>query len=172
MTDTHVSDELKALVAEMPGPVISGAALVTDRQGRIVVVNPSYKDGWDLPGGMAEEGEEPHAAAVREVGEEIGLEVRIGRMLVCDAAPSSLYGRVVLDFVFEASAVDEERLRDLRVLDPELVGVTVLPPEQALNALAPAVARRVAAALRARADGVGGVYLAAGVPLGPTTAAP
>src|SRR5262249_47705816 len=52
--------------------------------GRLLLVNPTYKDYWDLPGGMAESNEPPRMAAERELREELGLTIIVGRVLVVD----------------------------------------------------------------------------------------
>ncbi len=54
---------------------VAAHVLIRDQRGHIVLVNPTYKEHWDLPGGMAENNEPPRAAAVREVGEELGLSI-------------------------------------------------------------------------------------------------
>ena len=65
---------------------IEGAnVFVTDGEGRILVVKPTYSREWMLPGGRVERGETPHAAAVREAREETGLEVALDRLLLVDA---------------------------------------------------------------------------------------
>jgi 8-oxo-dGTP diphosphatase len=65
---------------------IEGAnAFVTDADGRILVVRPTYSREWMLPGGRVERGETPHAAAVRETREETGLDVVLDRLLLVDA---------------------------------------------------------------------------------------
>lgn len=42
-------------------------------QGRVVLVRLSYAPGWRIPGGGRNRGEEPEAAMLRELREEIGL---------------------------------------------------------------------------------------------------
>jgi 8-oxo-dGTP diphosphatase len=65
---------------------VEGAnVLVTDGDGRILVVKPIYSRSWMLPGGRVERGETPHAAAIRETREETGLEVTLERLLLVDA---------------------------------------------------------------------------------------
>jgi 8-oxo-dGTP pyrophosphatase MutT (NUDIX family) len=39
------------------------------------------RDEWELPGGRLEPGEEPQAACVREIAEEIGLAARVAGIL-------------------------------------------------------------------------------------------
>ncbi len=52
-----------------------------EREGRFLVVRQQFNGGdyWDLPGGRMEHGETPHQTIIREVKEETGLEVTIGR---------------------------------------------------------------------------------------------
>src|SRR5262245_2715299 len=63
---------------------IAASAVLLDRQGRLLCVKPTYRSGWLLPGGMVELDESPRAACRREVTEEVGLEIEIGRMLCVD----------------------------------------------------------------------------------------
>ncbi|GIG37263.1 NUDIX hydrolase [Cellulomonas pakistanensis] len=61
----------------------AGALVWRVRQGRLQVVlvhRPRYKD-WSWPKGKLEPGEHPATAAVREVEEETGLDVVLGRPL-------------------------------------------------------------------------------------------
>lgn len=54
--------------------------LLSDGAGRLLLTRRAiepFKGQWDLPGGYLEEGEHPEAAAIREVREETGLEIRI-----------------------------------------------------------------------------------------------
>lgn len=57
------------------------AARQTDRRrdrvsrpaGRVLLVQPTYKPTWEVPGGSVEAGESPAAAAAREVAVELGV---------------------------------------------------------------------------------------------------
>lgn len=57
--------------------------VVPDEEGKILMVKQSHegKDIWMVPGGGIEEGENAKEAAIREVLEETGLEIRINRLL-------------------------------------------------------------------------------------------
>src|SRR4051812_23503587 len=52
---------------------VAADVLITDRVGRVLLVDPTYKEGWDIPGGMVEANEPPRVAAERELREELGL---------------------------------------------------------------------------------------------------
>jgi len=63
----------------LPAIPVSAGALIFDRKGRLLILNPTYKSGWTIPGGVMEaDGESPWEACQREVREETGIEVSHG----------------------------------------------------------------------------------------------
>lgn len=59
--------------------IVVGVAVL--RGGRVLAARRSYPadvaGGWEFPGGKVEPGEDPAAAAVREIAEELGCRVRV-----------------------------------------------------------------------------------------------
>ena len=55
---------------------VSVAALVTNKEGKILLVNSPWR-GWEYPGGLIEPGETFEEALHREVREESGVEIEI-----------------------------------------------------------------------------------------------
>ncbi|GIF05447.1 NUDIX domain-containing protein [Actinoplanes siamensis] len=70
--------------ATLPRKRVGAGVLLSDDGGRVLLVEPAYKDDWEIPGGAVEADESPCAAVVREVQEELGLPVLPGRLLVTD----------------------------------------------------------------------------------------
>ena len=72
-------------------------AVVRDGDGRILLVlrsHPPAAGSWSLPGGRVEPGETEAAAVIREVAEETGLRVEVGRLIGTverDAGPNLTY---------------------------------------------------------------------------------
>lgn len=69
---------------EKPSRVECAGAVVRDATGRLLLVRRGHEPSrglWSLPGGRIEAGETPAEAAAREVREETGLEVEVGRLL-------------------------------------------------------------------------------------------
>ena len=72
----------------LPRKRMAAGAVFVDGAGRVLLVDPTYRDTWDLPGGAVEAEESPYAACRREVAEELGLDRRPGRVLAVDWVPS------------------------------------------------------------------------------------
>ncbi len=128
---------------------VAADVLIRDQRGHIVLVNPTYKEHWDLPGGMAENNESPRAAAVREIGEELGLRVEPGRVLVLDwIGPHGPWDDQLL-FVFDGGALSDDDAEQLVPRDPEISEVAVVPVQEARQLLRADMAERVERALQA-----------------------
>jgi 8-oxo-dGTP pyrophosphatase MutT (NUDIX family) len=59
--------------AEQPKKMIGVKVVVKSSDGRVLVVKPTYKPTWQLPGGVVEAGEDPKEAAKRELQEETAI---------------------------------------------------------------------------------------------------
>lgn len=93
---------------EQPGTgvVPCVGAIISDAAGRLLLIKRGHEPGkglWSLPGGRVEAGETDEQAVVREVLEETGLTVAVGRLVgaVRRAGP----GGVVLDIRDYAATV-------------------------------------------------------------------
>ncbi|MCO1658109.1 NUDIX domain-containing protein [Pseudonocardia humida] len=93
-------------------PRVAAGALFFDDDGRVLLVHPTYKDTWDVPGGYVERGESPAAACRREVAEELRLDRMPRRLLSVDWAPSEAEGDKLL-FLFDCGPLgdDEHRIQ-------------------------------------------------------------
>ncbi|EME99379.1 NUDIX hydrolase [Streptomyces mobaraensis NBRC 13819 = DSM 40847] len=140
---------------------VSADVLLRDQTGGFLLVKPTYKPGWDLPGGMAEANEAPDVAAVRELREELGLVAAIRGLLVVDwVAPHGPWDDLIA-FVFDGGVLDAATAARLRPCDGELSGLSFVAPGRARGLLSPRLTRRFAAAVAALGDGVP-VYLRTG----------
>jgi len=134
-------------------PFTAAGVLFFDSTGRLMLVRPTYKTGWDIPGGYVEQNESPLAACHREVHEELGIAPPVGRLLVVDWAPHPDEGDKVL-YVFDGGELAPGELAALHLDPEELAEYVFHTVEEANGVLVPRLARRVAAAVRARRDGL------------------
>ena len=77
-----------------PGEVRAAGAVVLRRDQVLLVHRPAYDD-WSFPKGKLDRGESSPAAAVREVGEETGVRVRLGVPLASQSYPNGDRPKVV-----------------------------------------------------------------------------
>jgi ADP-ribose pyrophosphatase YjhB (NUDIX family)/quercetin dioxygenase-like cupin family protein len=59
--------------------VLAASSVVRDEAGRVLLIKTA-EAGWELPGGRVEHGEDFVSALVREVREETGCEIEVGRL--------------------------------------------------------------------------------------------
>ena len=71
--------------------VVGGSAIVTDEQGRILLLRRSDNLLWALPGGMMDIGETFGQSVVREVQEETGIRVTPGRIVGIYSDPKHVF---------------------------------------------------------------------------------
>jgi ADP-ribose pyrophosphatase YjhB (NUDIX family) len=80
----------RAYYQSLPGKRTGAGLICRDDQGRVLLVRPTYKPTWEIPGGVVEAGESPAATVAREVAEELGLELGVGRLAAAGARRPAL----------------------------------------------------------------------------------
>ncbi|MGW3974201.1 NUDIX domain-containing protein [Streptomyces ardesiacus] len=129
-------------------------ALIRDHAGRLLLVNPTYKSGWDLPGGMAEDNEAPEDALRRELREELDLAVADLRFLVVDWVGPHGPWDDLLGFVFDAGVLSAEQVAGLKPVDEEISEHRFFKIPEALPLLPERQRARTVNALQVLDDGV------------------
>lgn len=144
-----------------PRVPVSCGAILLDGQRHLLIVKPTYKSGWSIPGGSMEpNGETPWQACQREVFEETGLRVSRGRLVAVDSRPAKGVQPLRVRMLFHCGLIPGEDVATIRLPRQELSEWRFEPVETALEMLRPPIARRVQAGLTGR----GCVYLEDGRP--------
>ncbi|SEG75826.1 ADP-ribose pyrophosphatase YjhB, NUDIX family [Nonomuraea solani] len=132
--------------------VTGAAAYITDERGRVLLVDPNYRDHWSMPGGIIDAGEHPAQACAREVMEEVGLTVEVGPLLTVswlDGLPNIPYPLV--NFVFDCGEVPSDTPITLQASELDDYGFFTV--EEAKELLADFVHERLLACAAARDTG-------------------
>ncbi|MFJ4693228.1 NUDIX domain-containing protein [Streptomyces sp. NPDC088766] len=156
-------------IVQTPEPTaetLAAGVLLFDERDRVLLVDPTYKPGWEFPGGVVEPGEAPARAGMREVEEETGVRLAdVPRLLVVDWERPTPPGYGGLRLLFDGGRLDSAAAEGLLLPGPELRGWRFATEEEAAGLLPPVRYERLRWALRARERGAA-LYLEAGVPLG------
>jgi 8-oxo-dGTP pyrophosphatase MutT (NUDIX family) len=137
--------------------------LVRDADGRVLTCRLTYKQDWDLPGGVVEMGESPQLAVVRELKEELGLDLAAGPLVLTDWLPAWGGWDDALCLVFDGGVLDPSALDTAVLQAREIRSVRFCAPEEIRAHCADFTARRVESALAALA-GRGPSYTESGSP--------
>jgi ADP-ribose pyrophosphatase YjhB (NUDIX family) len=141
--------------ASLAGVVVTAAGLIGDGAGRVLMVKPNYRDYWTLPGGVCEFREEPQAGCAREVAEELGLALPVGRLLAVDwRPPMEVYGpdaRPSVHFIFDCGYIPS--LSGVRLQAEELDDCRFAPVSELASLLPDTALPRVLAAIAAQSSG-------------------
>jgi 8-oxo-dGTP pyrophosphatase MutT (NUDIX family) len=149
-------DEAPDTSFEVPRIPASAGALVFDQKGRLLVLNPTYKRGWTVPGGQMEaDGETPWEACRREVCEETGLAIHAGRLACVDFLRPKAANPGGLRLLFDCGTLDDASLATIVVPPEEISEYRLVEPDEAFKLLSGPLRRRVRATLAAS----GCVYL-------------
>jgi ADP-ribose pyrophosphatase YjhB (NUDIX family) len=137
--------------AALPAIPAAAGALIFDGAGRLLILKPTYKTGWTIPGGVMEaDGETPWEACRREVREECGLEVHGGRLACVDFRPPRPGRPGGMRFLFDCGVADDVALASISLQEQEIAAYLLVPLDEAFELLRGPIRRRVRAAVRKR----------------------
>jgi 8-oxo-dGTP pyrophosphatase MutT (NUDIX family) len=149
---TDAATEVGNYFATLPRKRMGAAVYFRDAADRVLMVEPTYKPDWTLPGGAVEAGESPYEAAAREVEEELGLTVQPGRLLLVDWFPPHENHTEGVGFVYDGGRLGAQRVAGIKLPADELRDWAWLTPEEAARRGSSLLARELTAATRALAE--------------------
>jgi 8-oxo-dGTP diphosphatase len=146
--------------SSLPAIPVSAGALIFDAEGQLLILKPTYKSGWTIPGGVMEvDGETPWEACKREVYEECRIHLKRGRLACMDFRPPRSGKPGGIRFLFDCGRIDDERLAAIVLQPEEISEYRIVALRDAFALLRRPIRRRVRAAVTG-----GLVYLEDGLP--------
>lgn len=121
----------------LPTKRVASGVLIRNPEGAVLLVKPTYNEGWDIPGGLVEADESPREAAQRECLEELGRNVEIGDLLCVHYAPGATTPGDGVCFVFDGGTSSADP-RDHVLPADELSDLAFVSPVE-LDAYVPSV---------------------------------
>jgi len=132
----------------LPTKHVGAGCLFCDDLGRVLLVNPLYKDPWEIPGGGVEADESPLAACIREVREELDFELRNARLRSIDyRRPVKGVRSDALRFVFFGGVLSEVDTATFHLQESELSEWRFVREVELDAYVTPVMARRLRASL-------------------------
>jgi 8-oxo-dGTP diphosphatase len=138
----------KSYTASLPKKRMGAGCLFFDEQGRVMLVKPTYKPGWEIPGGVVELNESPKQCCCREVFEEVGFDRPIGDLLVVDYNQETNEKTESLMFIFNGGTLSLEDIKSIHLQHEELSEFRFFTEETLPLEMAIALRMRVLAAMQ------------------------
>jgi len=148
----------RAYQDSLPKKRMGAGALIFDENGRFLLVNPTYKEPWEVPGGIVEANESPAQACVREVREELGLDIELARLILVDYLSDSPEKVEALMFIFEGPILTPTEIESIKLQVEELSEYRFCTDEEAVTLLNHRLGRRVQCGLASLVEN-GPVYV-------------
>jgi 8-oxo-dGTP diphosphatase len=137
----------------LPKKRMGAGLLIRDDQHHVLIVHPTYKPSLEIPGGMVEANESPKTCAIREALEELGLELRVGRLLALDYLESSENRNESLQFVFDGGVLSSNQIAQIQLPENELSKFEFVSRDQLGAKMSDRMRKRLEAAFTALETG-------------------
>ncbi len=111
------------LNAGLPTKRVISQGVLRDGEGRVLLCQLTYKQEWDLPGGVVEVGESPSEGLVRELEEELGLTLTVRGLLTVNWLPAWRGWDDACVFVFDLGVADASLVDTMALQPTEIAGV-------------------------------------------------
>lgn len=141
----------------MATPRVAAGVVVLSGKS-VLMVRPTYKEYWDIPGGYVEPGESPQQACAREIHEELGISVTELQLAAIDWAPNDKEGDKIL-FLFTSPGLNGIDAATLQFPDEELSEARYVNLAELGDFTIPRLAKRLAETVEALSDGKNPIYL-------------
>lgn len=129
---------------------IGSGALITDPTGRVLMVEPTYKENWEVPGGAVENDETAYDACRRECHEELGLDVAVGRLLVIEHQCDGGHRGDSIMFIYDCGVLPSDV--EIQLPSNELRSFRFVEESSLEEVAVERLSRRLRSALLARAE--------------------
>jgi 8-oxo-dGTP pyrophosphatase MutT (NUDIX family) len=164
--DTPVEEPMgfrRLLNSFLPRKRAISQMLIRSTDGQVLLCQLTYKNDWDLPGGVVEVGESPQLAVSREVQEELGLTIDAGSLVLTDWLPAWGGWDDAVCLVFDGGTHDHSVVDTIVRQRREIRDARFCTLEEIHELCADFTARRLVAALRNLSDDPGPSYTESGL---------
>ena len=140
----------------LPAKVMAVGVLFFNKSQELLIVKPTYKEHWSIPGGVVDRDESLRDACAREVKEEIDLEVKDLKLLCVDYMSARVSEYINksenLQFVFAGGILTTNQIENIILEKKELAEYKFMKPELALPLLNKNLSNRLPACFDALKD--------------------
>ena len=132
LPETHPNpDYYKAI----PKKRMAAGVLIFNEKDQILLVKPSYKNHWSIPGGVANADESPRQTIIRETKEEINIDLSLCQFLCLEYISATKEIDENLQFIFYGGVLDNEKMQNIKIDKDEISDYRFVDTDKAVELL-------------------------------------
>ncbi|OHB17750.1 MAG: hypothetical protein A2749_01790 [Parcubacteria group bacterium RIFCSPHIGHO2_01_FULL_45_26] len=142
-------EERVQYLAKRNRKLMSSTVIFLDEADKVLVLETTYEENWEVPGGGIEENESPLEAARRETKEELGFDIKDPKFVGVDYRHTQKGKEEMLHFVFFGGVLDKSKINQIKLQPEELKAYKFVDLEEVYKICGPNIGPRVGRALGA-----------------------
>jgi ADP-ribose pyrophosphatase YjhB (NUDIX family) len=140
-------------IKNLPTKRMASGVIILNNRGEVLLVKPTYKNHWSIPGGVVDKDESPRDAAIREAKEEINIELKKCDLLCIDYMSPKDSGLSTKDeniqFIFYGGVLSDEEIIRIKIPKEEIGDFKFFSKEESLKQVGEKLANRLPACYEA-----------------------
>jgi len=128
---------------QLPKKRMASGVLLFDEHDKLLIVKPSYKNHWSVPGGIIDIGESPTNCCVRETLEEVGIILRNPRLVCVDYRSPTDRTNEHVHCIYVADTLNKDDVGNIIVDNDEIIDYKFVALSDALNMISPRIKRLI-----------------------------
>ncbi|HPF80930.1 NUDIX domain-containing protein [Nostocoides australiense] len=133
----------------LPTKRIIAQGILRNERGEVLLCQLTYKQEWDLPGGIVDKFESPAHCVARECREELGVDLPVGELLTTSWLPPYRGWDDAVAFIFDLGVAQADLEARMTLQRREISAVHWVGPADLDAHAAPYAARLIRSALAA-----------------------
>lgn len=133
----------KEYAERLPKKQVGTAVLFFNTDNELLIVKPDYKDCWLVPGGATDEDESPLHCAVREVNEEIALNIPELKLVGIYYGSAHGFYSDSLKFIFYGGILTNDQIKHIKIQKNEITDCKFIKIEEALPLLSDSLQKSI-----------------------------
>lgn len=133
----------------LPKKQVGTAVLFFNTNNELLIVKPDYKNNWIVPGGSTDEDESPLSSAIREVREEIALNISTLKLVGIYYGQAKGVYSDSLKFIFYGGILNDSKIRQIKLQGDEITEFKFVNTDKAIPLLSNSLQESVPQCLEA-----------------------
>ncbi|EKE10890.1 MAG: NUDIX hydrolase [uncultured bacterium] len=140
-------------IKNLPQKRMASGVVIFNEFGEVLLVKPTYKNHWSVPGGVIDKDESPRDAAIRETKEEINIELKKCDLLCIDYMSPRDSGFSTKDenmqFIFYGGILSNEEINQIQIPKEEIGEFGFFSKDESLKQVGEKLSNRLPACYEA-----------------------